>query len=114
MISKLLPRLEPSLHKGEAGKIGVIGGSRDYTGAPYYAGAASLRAGGDLSHIFCPEEASTPIKSYSPELMVHPVLNDTDSLIKWFDACTSMVIGPGLGRDEKLAQGLEKILYTIS
>ena len=30
--------------------------------------------GADLSHVFCPEDAATVIKSYSPELIVHPLL----------------------------------------
>jgi len=30
--------------------------------------------GADIVHIFCAEEASTPIKSFSPELIVHPVI----------------------------------------
>lgn len=28
------------MHKGELGRIGIIGGSLEYTGAPYYAGIA--------------------------------------------------------------------------
>lgn len=30
--------------------------------------------GADLSHVFCAIEAAPVIKSYSPELIVHPVL----------------------------------------
>lgn len=30
--------------------------------------------GADLSHVFCAREAAPVIKSYSPELIVHPVL----------------------------------------
>lgn len=30
-------------HKGQAGRIGIIGGSLEYTGAPYYAGISALR-----------------------------------------------------------------------
>jgi len=30
--------------------------------------------GADLGHIFCPEDAAIAIKSYSPELIVHPLL----------------------------------------
>ena len=30
--------------------------------------------GADLGHVFCPEAAATVIKSYSPELIVHPLL----------------------------------------
>jgi len=35
---------------------------------------ASLRGGGDLAHIICSTDAGIPIKSYSPELIVHPLL----------------------------------------
>ena len=30
--------------------------------------------GADLSHVFCTQEAAPVIKSYSPELIVHPIL----------------------------------------
>lgn len=33
--------------------------------------------GADLSHVFCTEGAATVIKSYSPELIVHPYLPDS-------------------------------------
>ncbi|KAJ3270841.1 hypothetical protein HDV01_007390 [Terramyces sp. JEL0728] len=60
--------------KGQAGRIGVIGGSIEYTGAPYFAAMAALRTGADLAHVFCVKEAAPVIKSYSPELIVHPYL----------------------------------------
>ena len=50
------------MHKGQSGKIGVLGGSKDYTGAPYYAATTSLRAGGDLVSVFAPKEAEQPLK----------------------------------------------------
>lgn len=114
LMKTLLPKLDQSMHKGQNGKVGVIGGSKDYTGAPYYAGVSSLKAGADISHIFCSEEAATPIKSYSPEFIVHPCLNDTEELLKWLDACTSVVIGPGLGRDEKTATVVRKVIDKIA
>ena len=33
-----------------------------------------MLAGVDLSHVFCDRTAGGPIKSYSPELIVHPLL----------------------------------------
>eukprot|EP00347_Sterkiella_histriomuscorum_P023541 403334250 len=96
------------------GKVGVMGGSKEYTGAPFYVGAASLRSGADIVHVFCPEEASIPIKSYSPELIVHPILTDEKETIKWLDACTSISIGSGLGRDPKLADTLAEIIEGVS
>lgn len=88
----ILP-LSSDAHKGSSGRVGVLGGSERFTGAPYYAGMACLHVGSDLAYIFCAEEASLAIKSYSPELMVAPVYsakefnkhvhsNDDDELVE--------------------------------
>lgn len=74
MTTALIPRFSEASHKGGHGKVLVIGGSFEYTGAPYYAGISALKTGADLAYIACTEEAAIPIKSYSPELIVHPVL----------------------------------------
>jgi len=73
MIKRLIPPLTDTARKGQMGRIGILGGSQDFTGAPFYAGMASLKVGGDLCYIFTAEEAAGPIKGYSPELMVTPV-----------------------------------------
>jgi hypothetical protein len=72
----IVPPLNESAHKGSMGRIGVIGGSRDYCGAPYYSSVSALKLGADLSWIFCSQESAIPIKSYSPELMVTPFYKD--------------------------------------
>lgn len=77
-IERCVLPLDASLHKGSSGRVGVLGGSARYTGAPYYAAMASLQAGADLAFVFCAQEATLPIKSYSPELMVAPVYSASD------------------------------------
>jgi hypothetical protein len=72
-MDKCVLPLSSSSHKGSSGRVGVLGGSAQYTGAPYYASMAALKTGSDLAFIFCAEEASLPLKCYSPELMVSPV-----------------------------------------
>ena len=42
-VKACIPPLDLSSHKGQAGRIGVIGGSLEYTGAPYFAGISALR-----------------------------------------------------------------------
>lgn len=42
--------------------------------------------GADLSHVFCTKDASPVIKSYSPELIVHPVLEESYNVRYDFDA----------------------------
>lgn len=103
-VKKIVPNLTSPKHKGQDGRIGIVGGSIEYTGAPYYAGMSALRLGADLVHIFCTKEASTPIKCLSPDLIVHPIL-DHQTPIKaikpWLDRLHVIIIGCGLGRDEK-------------
>ena len=72
-MKKCVIPLSATSYKGSSGRIGVLGGSARYTGAPYYAAMASLKVGADLAFVFCAQEASVPIKCYSPELMVAPV-----------------------------------------
>ena len=71
LMRHLLPAYERVQYKGNGGKIAIVGGSETYTGAPYFAAMASLRVGAELSHVFTVKEAVIPIKSYSPEIMVH-------------------------------------------
>jgi len=113
-------------HKGEGGRVGVIGGSRDYSGAPFYSAISALKTGADLSHIFCCESASSAIKSYSPEVIVHPYLienNDVDPASRserskhavedvraWFQGIRVFVIGPGLGRDSLVWKTVSEIV----
>lgn len=58
----------------QLGRVGIFGGSKDYTGAPFYASIASLRMGADLAYVFTAQEAAPAIKAYSPELMVRRVV----------------------------------------
>jgi len=73
-IRAFVPALSPNMHKGAHGKLGVVGGSLEYTGAPYFAAISAMRTGVDLAHVICTRDAAIPIKSYSPDLIVHPLL----------------------------------------
>lgn len=101
-VKEFIPKLTSKLHKGQCGRIGVIGGSLEYTGAPYFAAISALKLGADLVYVFCTNDAAPVIKSYSPELIVNPLLseeNAVDKIAPWLERLHSLVIGPGLGRD---------------
>ncbi|KAF8077477.1 hypothetical protein N665_1034s0016 [Sinapis alba] len=123
------PSLDLKRHKGQAGKIAVIGGCREYTGAPFFAAISALKIGADLSHVFCTKDAAPVIKSYSPELIVHPVLEESYTISnfseeerrqvqekvvgevdKWMERFDCLVIGPGLGRDPFLLECVSEIM----
>lgn len=96
LVCSVIPPLCSERHKGQAGRVGIVGGSAEYTGAPYFAAMTALRTGADMAHVFCSPSAATAIKAYSPELIVHPTL---DAALTCLPRLHVMVVGPGLGRD---------------
>ncbi|CAH1159753.1 unnamed protein product [Phaedon cochleariae] len=111
----LAPPLSRDRHKGQAGRIGVFGGSIEYTGAPYFSSISALKVGADLTYIFCNKEAATVIKSYSPELIVLPVLDDSKAIEKiepWLDRLHVVLIGPGLGRHDNTFEVIENVIQS--
>ncbi|KAL1773154.1 ATP-dependent (S)-NAD(P)H-hydrate dehydratase isoform X1 [Sigmodon hispidus] len=113
LVRNIVPALTSKKHKGQDGRIGIVGGCQEYTGAPYFAGISALKVGADLTHVFCAREAAPVIKSYSPELIVHPVLDSSDAVEeveKWLPRLHALVVGPGLGRDDLLLKNVRGIL----
>ncbi|KAJ6108503.1 YjeF C-terminal domain carbohydrate kinase-like protein [Penicillium sp. IBT 18751x] len=113
-VRKIVPPMLEKFHKGQLGRVAVIGGCVDYTGAPYFSAMASAKLGCDMSHVLCERSAAPVIKSYSPNLMVHPLLPSSESvkdtksidapalagpIIGMLSRLHALVIGPGLGRD---------------
>ena len=62
-------------HKGDSGRILVIGGG-PYTGAPALTAMAALRAGADIVTVATPESVSKTISGFSPNLIVRELSGD--------------------------------------
>lgn len=76
LIAKLIPARSARSKKGDNGVVLVVGGSRIYHGAPLLASLASMRSGVDLVYVAVPKSISTPLRSYSPSLIVLPLPDD--------------------------------------
>ena len=104
----LAPRLSRSAHKGSCGRIAVVGGCDEYTGAPFFSAMAALRMGADQSTIFTCASAATPIKAYSPDICVTP---SYERIFEQLTKYHAVVVGPGLGRDLSVTPSLvERIM----
>lgn len=79
-------------HKGDFGKVLLIGGSRGKVGAIILASSSALRTGSGLVHAYIEESESPILQSAAPEVMVAGK-DEIDNLDK-FDA---IGIGPGWG-----------------
>lgn len=110
------PRLIDS-HKGNNGVVGVVGGSRIFHGAPFFASMASLRTGADLAYLAVPKLIATSIRALAPELIVFPLADAkltrgaADALLKWLPKVDSLVLGPGFGRQN--LDGAKKVVSQI-
>ncbi|MEX2688993.1 MAG: NAD(P)H-hydrate dehydratase [Candidatus Njordarchaeum guaymaensis] len=110
----------PWSHKGDFGRILVIGGSRNYSGAPTLASLAALNTGADLVITAVPEGIANVIRSYSPDLIVYPLPGEYFSMegvklleqeILKYDA---IILGPGLGLFEESLKAASQISRYIA
>lgn len=101
-----LPRRKRDAHKGEFGRLFILAGSRDYTGAPALCANAAVRTGAGLVTLAVPEEAWPAVSAKCcNETMVWPLPEDYGMILKKASSCDVAVIGPGLGQGER-AEGL--------
>jgi len=104
----LLPRRNFDTHKGQAGRVGIVAGSRGLLGAAHLASDASLALGAGLVTLFVTEDIYAVVAPCaSPEIMVRPVHSYLEVLDAKLDA---IAIGPGLGKSHaaEIRQLLER------
>ncbi|MEX3021925.1 bifunctional ADP-dependent NAD(P)H-hydrate dehydratase/NAD(P)H-hydrate epimerase [Kluyvera sp. STS39-E] len=86
----------PTSHKGDHGRLVVVGGDHGTAGAIRMAGEAALRAGAGLVKVLTRVENVAPILTARPELMAYELTPQSlAESLQWADA---VVIGPGLGQ----------------
>ena len=101
-----LPDRQSSSHKGNNGKLLVVGGSKDYYGAPIIASRAAINSGADLVYIATPEAASSAIKENSPDFIVCSLKGDylgldhLDDILEYVNKVDAVLIGPGSSQNE--------------
>ena len=90
-----LPRRSFEMHTGQAGRVGVIAGSRGFLGAARLACEGALRAGAGLVTLLVKEDAYPLLATtLPPEVMVRPVADYREALDLDLDV---LAVGPGLG-----------------
>lgn len=115
----LLRRRARNAHKGDFGRILVIGGSVGYSGAAAMAARAAVRTGAGLVTVLAPSGVASAIAGFVPEAMVYPAPESAagflcaQSLARWergindFDVA---LIGPGLTAREETRELVDRVL----
>ncbi len=102
-VSALIPRRPVGEHKVSAGRVAVIAGSPGKVGAALLAARGALRAGAGLVTIASHPEAVPALEGRLEEAMtwrIDPKAVE-DSLDALMGAQDSVLVGPGLGRDQR-------------
>jgi len=112
---QMLQKRKPEAHKGNAGRVLIIGGG-PYSGAPALAALAAIRAGADLVTVAVPESVAGIVASYSPDLIVRKLFSsvlcpeDLSILPDLINSHDVVVMGMGLGRATETLETVRKLL----
>ena len=111
----LLPARREDGHKGDFGKLLVLGGSVGYTGAPYLTAGAAVHSGCGLVYLGVPESIWAVEAQKCVSAMPFPLpeedgklcLASLDAMQEKLNGCDALALGPGLGRGEPNVLSME-------
>ncbi len=118
LIQGLLPERPMDGHKGTFGRVLVVAGSANYTGAAYLAASAAMRVGAGLvtlgiAQILHPilasklSEATFLLLPHEMGALVPEAVKVLQERLQGYD---TLLLGPGLGRDEKTVDFVAHLL----
>ena len=117
-VQKIYPKRERNSHKGDYGKVLIIGGSKGLTGAVTMAADSCVKSGAGLVTVAVPKDLNDILEVKLTEPMTMPLASKNGALdkssvdkikeiINNYDVC---LFGPGIGRDEDIKDILKGIL----
>ena len=118
----LLPKRRPDTHKGDYGKLLIVGGAIGYTGAPTLCARAALRAGAGLVYLGVPAPIYDITAVKNEEAMPFPLPAQdggvapaaAERVLERISACDVCALGPGMGKGAGTAALVRAVLETAS
>lgn len=107
-VAKIYPRRNPLSHKGQNGRVLIIGGSINFFGAPILAGLGALYGGADQIYLLVPECNFEVSRSFYPDFIVRKYSGNSintrtiDAAIELLPKVDAVLIGPGVSEDSEV------------
>ena len=101
---------QPDAHKGDAGRVVLIGGAPTMAGALVLSGQGALYSGAGYTLLMMLDPHSAHVVAPQPELMVHDALHLEPARAIATARPDAVAIGPGLGRSPQALQWLQAAL----
>lgn len=114
-----LPRRRAESHKGDYGKLLIVGGSVGYSGAPCLCAAAAVRSGAGLVSLGVPEPVWPAAAVKCVEAMPFPLAADeagrldasaAEAVMAKARDMDVLALGPGLGRGAGVIEVVRRVL----
>lgn len=120
-IKNILLKRSKNSHKGSFGRVGVVGGSKGMSGAPYLTSSSALRSGSGLVYTIVPDNIANVLEIKSVEAIVKSFKDNgkgfakesIKDLIKYSNSLDVLALGPGLGMDEASSKLVGKALESL-
>ena len=112
-LSDIIPKRYKRDWKGSVGKLLVIAGSKEYTGAAELLCKSAMRAGCGMVYLAVPEEIAYVMKSKLVEEIIVPY--SKDDLTKLYDTLNkvdALAVGSGIGSSQDIKDILKNILLS--
>lgn len=118
-----LPERQADSHKGDYGRVLLIGGSQGMAGAIALAGMACLRSGAGLVHLAIPRAIQTTVASFEPAYMTHGLSDDLlgrfsqrarAKLRPLIEVADVVALGPGIARSVDVQRLVVELYQSVS
>ncbi len=118
VLKRVYKKRAPWSHKGENGKLLIVGGSNEYTGAPALVALAAMRGGCDVAKIISCRRCADACAAYSPEIMSNAVdhelgMADFDAIKSSSERVNVIELGNGLGTSEDKKELVNSIVRKL-
>lgn len=121
-VKDILIKRDKNSHKGTYGKVGVIGGSKGMSGAPYITSLSALRTGSGIVYTMVPDSISTVLEIKSIEAIVKAfkcngegfTITNIEDVIIGCENLDAIALGPGMGVDYERIELVSEILKRVS
>lgn len=111
ILHEVILRRPDQSHKGDYGRVLLIGGSVQFGGAILMASQASIGAGAGLTTVATDRANLTALHARTPEAMFID-LQDSDQVVENIKKSDVIVIGPGLGTDQQAVDLVKRVFAT--
>jgi NAD(P)H-hydrate epimerase len=122
LVARVLPPRHPNSHKGNYGRVLIVGGAPGMTGAALSAGKAALRSGAGLVQVALPKSLNLAAEAAALEVMSFP-LPETDAgtiapealsalmpRLEWADV---IAVGCGISRHERTQTFVRQLVAQV-